>query len=220
MKPSLLYIITGLIVILCFSCRDPYRDDCPDGDCPDRPCRDCDNRRIAGRGDIVSENVTVPPFHSIKNIGIADIYITRGNVQEITVYAQQNIIDIITFEVLDGELIISIEKNVTIESSKGISIDITAPEIRKVSSLGTSNMRLSGNGQSKIYIDNTGTGSINAFNFEVDTCYVNLTGTGDCKVNVNELLNAVITGTGSVYYRGYPEIVSHITGLGRVINSN
>jgi hypothetical protein len=220
MKPSVLNIITGLLVILCFSCDGPFRDDCPDGDCPDRPCRDCDNRRIAGRGDIVSENVTVSPFHSIKNIGIADIYITRGDVQKITVYAQPNIIDIITFEVLDGELVISIEKNVTIESSKGISIDITAPEIRKVSSLGTSYMKLNGNGQSKIYIDNTGTGSINAFNFEVDTCYVNLTGTGDCKVNVNELLDVVITGTGSVYYSGYPEIVSHITGLGRLVNSN
>jgi hypothetical protein len=220
MKPSVLSILIGLLVLSCFSCRDPYRDDCPGGDCPDRPCRDCDGRRIAGRGEIVSRTVTVAPFHSVKNIGVADIYITKGSPQEVTIYAQQNIIDIMTYEVLDGELVLSIEKNVTIESSKGISIDITMPEIRKISSLGTSYMKLSGAGQGKIYIDNTGTGTINAFGFEVDTCYVNLTGTGDCRVNVNLLLNAVITGTGSVYYRGYPEIVSSVTGLGRIINSN
>jgi hypothetical protein len=220
MKSPVLNILIGLLVISCFSCRDPYRDDCPGGDCPDRPCRDCDNSRISGRGDIVSQTVTVGPFHSIKNIGVADIYITKGNPQEVTIYAQQNIIDIMTYEVLDGELVLSIEKNVTIESSKGISIDITMPEIRKISSLGTSYMRISGTGQGKLYIDNTGTGTINAFGFEVDTCYVNLTGTGDCRVNVNLLLNAVITGTGSVYYRGYPEIVSSVTGLGRIINSN
>jgi len=220
MKPSLINIIIGLLVILCFSCDPPFPDDCPNGDCPDRPCRDCDNRRITGHGDIVSQTVTVPPFHSIKNIGIADIYISKGDIQEVTIYAQQNIIDVITYEVLDGELVLSVEKDISIESAEGISIDIITPEIRKVSSLGTSYMKLSGYGQGKLYIDNTGTGSINAFGLEVDTCYVTLTGTGSCKVNVNELLNAVITGTGSVYYRGYPEIVSHITGLGRLVNSN
>ena len=220
MKTSVLNIIIGLLVISCLSCDDRFRDDCPDGDCPDRPCRDCDNGRITGHGEIVSQTVTVSPFHSIKNIGIADIYITKGDIQEITLYAQPNIIDLITYEVLDGELVLSIEKNVSIESSKGISIDITTPEIRKVTSMGTSFMKLSGYGQGKLYVDNTGTGSINAFGLEVDTCYVNLTGTGSCKVYVNELLNVVITGTGSVYYRGYPEIISHITGLGRVINSN
>ena len=209
--------------MLCLACeKPPPREDCPGGDCPDRPpCRDCPGpRKITGQGDIISQTYTVEPFHSIQNIGIADVYITQGEIQEITLNAQPNIIDIITYEVRNGELILSIEDNVSIVSSKGIFIDITTPFIQKVTSLGTAYIKLSGPGQGKLHLSNTGTGSINAFNFEVDTCYVSLTGTGSCKVTVNELLDVVLTGTGNVYYRGYPEITSHITGLGRLISSN
>ncbi len=209
--------------MLCLACeKPPPREDCPGGDCPDRPpCRDCPGpRRITGQGDIISQTFTVEPFHSIENIGIADVNITQGDVQEITINAQQNIINLITSEVRNGELILGIEENVTIVSSKGIFIDITTPFIQKVTSLGTASIKLSGPGQGKLYLSNTGTGSINAFNFEVDTCYVSLTGTGSCRVTVNELLDVVLTGTGNVYYRGYPEIISHIIGLGRLISSN
>ncbi len=222
MKTSILNLVIGLFIVLCLSCERPPRDDCPGGDCPDRPpCKDCPRpSRITGTGDVISQTFTVEPFHSVENIGIADIYITKGENQEITINAQSNIINLITYEVRDGELILSIEENVTIVSSRGISIDIITPVIHKVTSMGTAFIKLSGPGQGKLYLNNTGTGSINAFNLEVDTCYINLTGTGSCKVTVNELLDAVITGTRCVYNRGYPEIISHITGLGRMISSN
>ena len=223
MKTSTLNIIIGLFVMLCLSCEKPSpRDDCPGGDCPDRPCRDCDKpRSITGEGDIISETYSVAPFHSIGNTGVSTVYITKGDNYEITLSAQPNIIDYILYEVRGGEIILSMDENVSIESSKGIFIDITTPDIQQITSTGTSFIRLSGSRQGRLRLYNTGTGSINAFNLEVDTCYVNLTGTGSCKVAVNELLDAVITGTGSVYYRGYPdEIYSYVTGLGRLINSN
>jgi hypothetical protein len=220
MKTSLFTIIAGLLVVLCLSCERPPRDDCPGGDCPP-PCKDCPRpKRITGTGDIISQTFITEPFHSVENIGIADISITKGENQEITINAQSNIINLITYEVRDGELIISIEENVIIESSRGISVDIITPVIHKVTSMGTAYIKLSGPGQGKLYLNNTGTGTINAFNLEVDTCYVSLTGTGSCKVTVNELLDAIITGTGNVYYRGYPAITSHITGLGSLISSN
>ena len=221
MKTSILTLVIGLIVVLCLSCERPHREDCPGGNCPDPHCSYCPKpRRITGQGDIISQTFTIEPFHSIENIGIADVYITMGDIQEITINAQSNIINLITYEVLDGELILIIDNNVSIESSRGIFIDVTTPVIHKVTSIGTAYIKLSGPGQGKLYLNNTGTGSINAFNLEVDTCYINLTGTGSCKVTVNELLDAVITGTGNVYYRGYPDIITHITGLGRLISSN
>ncbi len=221
MKKTILIPVIGLLIVLCLSCERPPREDCPGGDCPEPPCRDCPRpRRITGQGEVISQTYTVEPFHSIENIGIADVYITQGDIQEITINAQPNIINLITYEVRNGELILSIEENVTIVSSRGIVIDITTPVIQKVTSMGTAFIKLSGPGQGKLYLSNTGTGSINAFNLEVDTCYVSITGTGSCKVTVNSLLDAVITGTGNLYYRGYPDIISHITGLGRIISSN
>lgn len=222
MKTTLVTLFTGLIMVLCLSCERPPREDCPGGDCPDRPpCRDCPKpRAVSGEGDIISQNIPATPFHSITNIGIVNVYITQDSTYSITLYAQPNIIDFINFDFQGGELILNIDENVQIVSSKGISVDVTLPVIQRVTNMGTAYMRLSGPGQDKIHIDNTGTGSINMYSLEVDTCYVNLTGTGSCKVRVNSLLDAIITGTGDVYYQGYPEIITRITGLGKIISAN
>jgi hypothetical protein len=162
MKTSILIPIIGLFIFLFLSCeKPPPREDCPGGNCPDRPCRDCPKpRSITGEGDIISQTFTIEPFHSIENIGIADVYITQGDVQEITISAQPNIINLITYEVLNGELILSIDENFSIVSSRGIFIDITTPFIQKVTSLGTAFIKLSGPGQGKLYLNNTGTGYI------------------------------------------------------------
>ncbi|UCH13895.1 MAG: DUF2807 domain-containing protein, partial [Bacteroidales bacterium] len=161
MKTSTLTIIIGLFFLLCLSCeKPPPREDCPGGDCPDRPCRDCPHpRSITGEGDIISQTFTVSPFHSIGNTGIANVYITKGDNYEVTLSAQPNIIDYITYEVQGGEIFLGMEENVTIVSSKGIFIDITTPEIQQVTSTGTSFIRLSGSRQGKLRLYNTGTGS-------------------------------------------------------------
>jgi Putative auto-transporter adhesin, head GIN domain len=42
-------------------------------------------------------------------------------------------------------------------------------------------------------------------------------GSGDIKVKVSDHLDATIDGSGSVYFRGYPQVSTHIHGSGAVI---
>ena len=176
--------------------------------------------RIVGTGDIVSKEITVDAFNSIQNVGVINVYFTQGNTRKVVLKAQQNILDVMKYSVSGNELVLSFDDNVNISTSKEISAEVTNPDLTSINIVGTGNIELNGSGQSKLIVVATGTGNINAYNFPVDTCYITMTGTGWCKVNVNKLLNATMTGIGSVYYKGHPEIHSSITGLGNVVDDN
>jgi len=63
----------------------------------------------------------------------------------------------------------------------------------------------------------SGSGRILAANLETNKCEVRITGSGDVEINVKDELDASITGSGSVNYKGNPSHVnSHSTGSGHV----
>lgn len=66
----------------------------------------------------------------------------------------------------------------------------------------------------------SGSGSIRAYELQLQNCYADISGSGDMFVNVSELLDVKISGSGSVHYIGYPEIHTNISGSGNVISAN
>jgi hypothetical protein len=67
-------------------------------------------------------------------------------------------------------------------------------------------------------IEIAGAGDINAFDLEVKTYHIALSGSGNCRIFVTEELHAVISGSGTIYYRGNPAVVnSSIIGTGQLI---
>jgi hypothetical protein len=63
----------------------------------------------------------------------------------------------------------------------------------------------------------TGSGDIQAYNFYVENAKCTVTGSGDIQTNVYKKLEAQVTGSGDILYRGTPETVnSKITGSGSV----
>ncbi len=217
MKTLNLKIFAGLLILLQFGCDPCCWDSCCD-DCYDDDC--CNKRTINGRGEIISRTYNTDPFNSVVSVGIADVNIVKGDTWQVTLNAQHNILDVLTWEVRNNELILGIDEDVCIESSRGISIDIITSDIEQIISVGTGYIKVSGEKQGELFIRNTGTGCVNAYDLEVDTCCIVLTGTGSCKVDVNDLLDVTITGTGIVYYRGNPSVSSLVLGLGQIIKTN
>jgi hypothetical protein len=78
--------------------------------------------------------------------------------------------------------------------------------------------KISANGTAKaVYAGISGSGKVLASNLETEKCEVRITGSGDVEVNVKNDLDASITGSGSVNYKGNPShINSHATGSGHV----
>ena len=66
----------------------------------------------------------------------------------------------------------------------------------------------------------TGSGDIDAFDLQTRDSSVIITGSGNCRVNVSDKLQATITGSGDVLYKGHPRISQSITGSGKVKDRN
>ena len=204
MKKSILLILSFYIIVLFNGCEK----------------EDNGTNNITGVGDVVTETLDLSSFQSIKNTGVANIYITVGDTQSVVLKAQQNIIDVITYEVNNSTLEIGIQENTSIRESKGIVFEITMPEIEKIELVGVGDYELSGDSQDELYIILTGVGTVRAYDLEVNVCHITSTGVGNCQVRVNNTLNVTITGVGSVYYKGNPTINSTITGLGKLVDAN
>jgi hypothetical protein len=73
---------------------------------------------------------------------------------------------------------------------------------------------------SNLDIDISGSGDYDAFAIQSKVCHVKISGSGDCRVSVEDRLDVDITGSGKVYYKGHPSITDHITGSGELIDAN
>lgn len=63
-----------------------------------------------------------------------------------------------------------------------------------------------------------GSGSIEALDLLVSCYDIQIPGSGECRIHVEDVLNVVIAGSGKVYYRGNPSVVNTtIIGSGDVI---
>ena len=78
--------------------------------------------------------------------------------------------------------------------------------------------RIQANGSaSEVKASITGSGKVLAADLETNSCEVQIAGSGDVEINVKDELNASITGSGSVRYKGNPSKVnSHSAGSGHV----
>jgi hypothetical protein len=98
---------------------------------------------------------------------------------------------------------------------------------RVMASLATSNqldVDISGSGKfegsgtgKEIKTNISGSGKVYASNLEVDKCNVRISGSGDVEINVKSDLDATISGSGTVSYKGNPSHVNgHSSGSGKV----
>lgn len=70
----------------------------------------------------------------------------------------------------------------------------------------------------EIYI--TGSGKIHSFDLVTDDTYVNISGSGLAELWAEKTLDADITGSGKVHYKGWPKINMRISGSGSISNHN
>lgn len=67
----------------------------------------------------------------------------------------------------------------------------------------------------------SGSGQVENYDLNSSGASVNVSGSGNCRVRANDHLSVRISGSGSVWYRGYPSIEEvSISGSGRLIEDN
>ncbi len=101
-----------------------------------------------------------------------------------------------------------------INGSGDIQLDLIANRIDTDIS-GSGSVRLSGTAQSH-KIDITGSGNVSAFELTSYRAGVDVSGSGDCELQVHKKLDVKISGSGNVYYKGSPDIKTRVSGSGSV----
>ena len=72
----------------------------------------------------------------------------------------------------------------------------------------------------KVYYEVSGSGIVQGFNLLSNRGTVSMLGSGSCELTVLDALDVDISGNGAVYFRGYPDINSRITGNGDLFDAN
>jgi hypothetical protein len=173
-------------------------------------------RTVNGTGDVESMEVTVPEFSGVSVTGECNVDILIGDTRFVELSAQSEILDVMTYEVKDKILQIGFKKGTNVNTTKEISADIVVPSASYVAITGAGKFTLEGSKQEYLHIYITGAGDVKAFDMEVDDCLIQVTGTGNCEVRVNNSLNVQVSGVGNVFYKGSPSLSSDISGVGNV----
>jgi hypothetical protein len=159
---------------------------------------------------------TVAAFEGVSVTGTCDVNIVIGETQSLEFLAQQEILEVLKYEVRDRILHIGFKPDYTVNTSKDIIANIVIPELSFVSITGAGDFELEGAKQELLDIHITGAGDVRAFDMEAKDCTIRISGVGNCEVNVSDKLDVIISGVGNVFYMGQPDITSDISGVGNV----
>jgi hypothetical protein len=103
-----------------------------------------------------------------------------------------------------------------ISGSGEIEMNATIAGVADFDISGSGEVHATGTAQS-VKAKITGSGKVAAANLETETCNVRISGSGSVQINVKTELDARITGSGSVSYKGNPSRVNaDATGSGKV----
>jgi hypothetical protein len=103
-----------------------------------------------------------------------------------------------------------------VSGSGGVALAANITETADFGVSGSGKINASGSAQN-VRTHISGSGKVLAADLETNRCDVKISGSGDVEINVKSELDATISGSGSVSYRGNPNKVNaHSSGSGKV----
>lgn len=166
----------------------------------------------------------------VRNHDGVDIYISLKTLSKVYLSGSGDIRTNNTFNLdiplrvnLDGSGDINIqanspEVNTHLTGSGDVHLQVVTEQLN-ASITGSGNYTITGSTINSDF-EITGSGDFSTYEFITEKTLVDITGSGDIKVNVSDELNVNISGSGNVYYKGQPTIQSRITGSGNIRNAN
>lgn len=188
---------------------------------------------VHGSGVRKTEKRDLASFTSIETSGAFEVEVRCQKPASFEIEADDNLLPLVQSEVRSGVLHVSTTKGYN--SSGGIVMRITVPDIESVKSTGagkihvfdvkndnfeiqsTGATQMVASGQSKsVKIGSTGAGKIDAHNLRAETADVRVTGAGNVDVYATDQLDITVSGAAHVTYSGNPKVSKHILGAGEV----
>jgi Putative auto-transporter adhesin, head GIN domain len=197
----------------------------------------CDVAGLRGNGHVVSEQRDLAPFRNLDIRGAFDVDWRSGS-PSVSVTTDENLMQFVQLSVSEGTLHASTTRSV--HPTHSIKLKLAGRTLEAANFSGASRLHayaLSGprfsletSGASKVQLEGavtelvagmTGASNLRAESLQTKSAEISLTGAGNARVSVGDVLKASITGAGKLEYSGNPAHVErHITGAGTIRKSD
>lgn len=190
---------------------------------------------VVGSGKAAEESRTVGRFDVIDVTGSGRLIFRQGDAESLTIKADDNVLPFITSAVNDHELHLGIRNNVSLQTRSAIVYTVTARELKAVHLSGSVSAKLDSLTTDRLAITISGSGDVVAAgkakeqtieisgsgSYDGSACSgargeAHISGSGHVILNLNEHLDATVSGSGDIEYLGHPSVNTHISGSGRV----
>ncbi|MDG1775503.1 MAG: DUF2807 domain-containing protein, partial [Flavobacteriaceae bacterium] len=177
-------------------------------------------KRIKGNGNSITQTRQTANYDKVSVAGSFDVQLVRGEEGEITLKGEENLLEHIEVYVKNNVLILKVKDNINLSSSwnKTIAIEVPVIEITGV--------KLSGSGDistqttlkaADFNATVSGSGDVNAYGVVAQDATVTVSGSADVTLTVKGTLNAKVSGSGDIQYKGNPKkVASKVSGSGDV----
>ncbi|MCC7524875.1 MAG: DUF2807 domain-containing protein [Chitinophagaceae bacterium] len=199
----------------------------------------CEKDSVTGSGNIQTVQRQTADFTKVATRGSAVVHIEYGTAFEVKVKGYANLLPYLKTTVENGVLNVRYENTGQVRNDN-TEVFITMPVLTGLFSSGSGDMHAAGDfgssagfeaeisGSADIFIEkaavekfvlrSSGSGSFGGFGFKTQLADVEISGSGEARLTVDQKLTVKINGSGSVYYQGSPSTVDNdISGSGKVI---
>jgi len=190
---------------------------------------------VEGSGVAARQERLVEEFDALRVEGVIDVDVTIGEPAGVVLQADDNVLPVLTTEVVDGTLVFSSRQGYVARTD--VRALVTVPSLRSVTVEGTGDVTVRGldekafsvrvHGVGGATVDGrtdaldvevTDVGSAHLERLEARTVRARVTGVGDAEVLATESLEAEVKGTGDVVYHGSPpDVRRQVEGTGDVL---
>ena len=185
--------------------------------------------------NVMSEARDVSGFNEVELKGVGNLSLEQTGSESLTVEAEEDVLPKIRTEVENKRLIISPERNTSINTTKPINYKLTVKNLNTLEVSGSGNVEaedintdelavtIGGAGDVEIRgsadsqeVEISGSGEYKAGDLESKEATIDVRGSGLATVNVSDELEAEVSGSGSVEYIGDPTVQQEVSGAGEV----
>lgn len=198
----------------------------------------CKKDFLSANGNMTTETRNPGIFTKLHTSGSTPVHVVYGNEYKVEVRGSTNLIPYFKTSVSNGKLEVGYERASVRQDD--VEVMVTMPTIALISLSGSSKVDLNGNfpqidfldvdisGSAEVMMKSnaaanqvavaiSGSGLVNLEKLLAKNAEVEISGSGDARIAVQDRLKASMSGSGNVYYTGSPLVDSRSSGSGKLI---
>jgi len=136
-------------------------------------------RAVRGSGNLQTEERSVSGFDRVSLSGLGNLNIVQGDEEGLTIEAEDNLLEYITTEVVNGELQLGIRDGVNILPTKEIRFDLKVKELKEIAVSGAGNVKADSLRADDLSMSVSGAGNVDIQDLQATTLKIRSSGTGN-----------------------------------------